>query len=1210
LNIKSSIYFILAIILLLVGALSAYVGSRVETQTRIASVLSENLHNELERVQEDFHRLNEMSSSSDIARSEWSYPIFVFKNRQLIKWTDNKFVPSADQLPDTSEHKLLNTGSETYLLVTHKLKDQSTACAAIDLLKNYPINNDYLSSSYNEKILPSGNVSLLDPSSTLGTPVCVGDQCYFRISFIPKDFQVNQKYNKISVVLISCGLLLLIFALFRMKWPRRKYPEVTFCYLVFILLAIRLAMTYYAFPRNLIHTDLFDPKFFASSSFNASLGDLLLNLICALVLGVFAFRAYAYFHFHQLKNSSTFSWALSIFCVLGLLFAGLFPIVVIQTLYNNSTVSLEIAEVMELNPLRMAAFLCVIISGVVAFIFSHIFLRTLASMRGVARLSVSIVIASIIFVAINEWTGQIYQATLVFVILYVVIVHRLKLHKSLKGLSFNTFGYLFIAILFLSVNGAYSIQHFSKKKKIENQFRFAGNFLIDRDYFGEFLLHELSQKIVEDKFIQTRIASPFLGKEAIKQKIRQVLLPNYFNKYDVEIFIFNAPGDPIDNRTQTFSEYISAYDKEAYRTDYERIRFINNPASDVTQRYLIICPIRRLSHNAGYIVIELSLKKVIPENVYPELLVDYRFQDFYKTRDLSYALFVNGQVGSSSGDFNYETLFEKRLLGNTELYTHGLTANGYDHIAMEDESGRIAVVSSKQVPFVQKLGNFSLLLVLGLFTILLLIFFFGIYQYFRGSRLFFSARIQLYLNLAFFIPLIIVSVSTLSLTSRSSQQQLNEEYLSKSRIFSEQMTNYVQDDSLSPSASTSILTSRLTELAKISNLDANIYSRQGKLIGTSQPLIFERNLLSHYINPRAYARVKDGEMLFIESENVGTLNYYVSYAVLKSSQTGAVLGILGIPFFQSVNLLNKVQSVVLINILNIFALIFIILLLLSYVVAERLTFPLRFITESLRKTSLNNNTPLTWTAHDEIGMMVKEYNSMLYKLSESKSELEHTQREKAWREIAQQVAHEIKNPLTPMKLTLQQLERSIQSGNSTSEKTQRAISTVLAQIDTLNDIASSFSGFVKMPEPVIQRVDLVSSLKHVIDLHSLSGEIVFRNPFKEAWVMGDAQLLSRTFSNVVLNGIQAAKPGHPVKIQIAIELHNSSYKVIFSDNGKGVPPHVVDRIFLPHFSTKKSGSGLGLAIAKQAIEQMKGRIWFQTEEGKGTTFFIELPAAE
>jgi signal transduction histidine kinase len=341
---------------------------------------------------------------------------------------------------------------------------------------------------------------------------------------------------------------------------------------------------------------------------------------------------------------------------------------------------------------------------------------------------------------------------------------------------------------------------------------------------------------------------------------------------------------------------------------------------------------------------------------------------------------------------------------------------------------------------------------------------------------------------------------------------------------------------------------------------------------------------------------------------VGSLQYFIAYSALKSSQTGDVIGILGIPFFQSGILLEKLQTVVLANILNIFAFIFIALLVLSYFVSEWLTFPLRFITQSLRKTSLTKtNHPLTWNAADEIGLMVKEYNAMLYKLGESKNELEHTQREKAWREIAQQVAHEIKNPLTPMKLMLQQLERSLQAGNGAVEKSQKAITALLAQVDTLNEIASSFSGFAKMPELIIKKLELVSAVKRSVDLHSSSGDISFKSAAKTIDVQGDEQLLHRTFSNLILNGLQSGNPGQSVRIQVSIDRAGDHVRVRFHDNGKGIAPDIADLVFLPHFSTKKSGSGLGLAIARQGIEQMQGKIWFESTPGKGTTFFIELP---
>src|SRR5690606_13629727 len=284
---------------------------------------------------------------------------------------------------------------------------------------------------------------------------------------------------------------------------------------------------------------------------------------------------------------------------------------------------------------------------------------------------------------------------------------------------------------------------------------------------------------------------------------------------------------------------------------------------------------------------------------------------------------------------------------------------------------------------------------------------------------------------------------------------------------------------------------------------------------------------------------------------------------------------------------------VLANILNVFAVVFIALIVLSYVVSEWLTFPLHFITRSLSRTSLTKtNQPLRWDARDEIGMMVKEYNQMLYKLSESKAELEQSQRERAWREIAQQVAHEIKNPLTPMKLTLQQLERQLENGDDVQEKIPRALDSLTSEVDTLNEIASSFSTFAKMPVPDIQRAELAGLIERIGDLHAPSAAISFRHPTGDVDVLGDPQLLGRVLSNLILNAFQAARPGTPIRVDISLERVEDVWRISFRDNGKGIDPKVADRVFVPHFSTKRSGSGLGMAISRQGIEQMNGSIRF------------------
>lgn len=1177
----------------------------------LANRISASLSEELKTIDSELKPL--VNRSFDIRAAlavETTYPFFVYDRNRLQYWSDHKFVPPPQALIDTFKVKLLRIGREAYLLKKDRIDENHYVLSLITLLREYPISNDYLSPEWNEEIFPSPNFTVLEPGATLGVPVCISGNCIFRISFLSDDFPANENLRNISVIFIVLSLAAFLFAVYTLlPSVRRRSPEFGFVFLGLTLLVLRGLMTYFQFPGSLVPSDFFDPQIFASSYINASLGDLFLNVLAILVLCIYFFRNFFHFSLLKSRNDRVTRFTISTVSGLCILFAWLFPFIVIQTLYNNSSIILDISQSLQFDGLRVIALLTVLVSGICAFLFSHPFISFICSDKNRLRVVTAFLIAVAVFAGINEWSEQRYLSSMTAASVCFFIVCFLKLYKNLKRLSYGTFAYLFVSIFFLSANGAYAIQHFTHKEKIENQFRFASTFLIDRDIFAEYLLNEASEKIASDAFIQTRIMSPFLGKEPIRQKIRQLFLPSYFNKYDIQILIFNSFGAPVDNQVQlTFPELVRGYQQDPYRTEYENIYFVTNPETDITQKYLMIVPIHRFGTIYGYVVVELSLKKIIPENVYPELLVDRTFQQFYHTQDLNYAVFSNKDIVFTSGEYNYENFFDRTWLGNIRLYTEGVSFNGYDHIAQEDQNERIAVVSARAIPMVYKVANFSFLFVLGLLIILVMIFIQGIYNYFIGRRLFFSARIQLYLNLAFFVPLIIVSITTLGLTSRSSQQQLDTEYLNKSRVFGQQITGYLNQYVSDVDESRATLTNQLADLAKLSNMDANLYNTQGQLLATSQPLIFESNLISRYINSRAFFKVLSGESLIIEAEDVGTLRYFVAYTAIKSPQTGDLIGILGVPFFQSAYLLERVQIIVLSNILNIFAVIFIVLLVLSYFVSEWLTFPLKFITQSLRKTSLTRmNHPLTWTATDEIGMMVKEYNSMLFKLSESKIELEQTQREKAWREIAQQVAHEIKNPLTPMKLTLQQLERAIREGKGSVEKTQKAIATLLSQVDTLNDIASSFSGFARMPEPVIVRLDVVGLIRRVVDLHSPTGEITLKSAVKEAFVLGDEQLLSRTFSNLILNGLQSGSPGKATRVSVSIQLKNDKVRILFQDNGKGIEPEIADRIFLPHFSTKKSGSGLGLAISRQAIHQMNGAIEFETRVNKGTTFTIELP---
>ena len=255
---------------------------------------------------------------------------------------------------------------------------------------------------------------------------------------------------------------------------------------------------------------------------------------------------------------------------------------------------------------------------------------------------------------------------------------------------------------------------------------------------------------------------------------------------------------------------------------------------------------------------------------------------------------------------------------------------------------------------------------------------------------------------------------------------------------------------------------------------------------------------------------------------------------------------------------------------------------------------------------------------DEIGLLVREYNAMLTKLEASKRELAAQEKEAAWREMARQVAHEIKNPLTPMKLSLQFLQKAIDERRPNAEELISRISqTLITQIDVLSDIATSFSTFTNLPAMRPERLDVAGILRRCAALHqpdTNDGALSLQLPADAETgcyvVYADENLLVRTFNNLLINARQAVPAGREPHIDVSLEAVGAgSVRVAIRDNGAGIPDDVCEKVFVPNFTTKETGSGIGLAVAKRGIESAGGKIWFETDVGEGTDFFIELPLA-
>jgi len=476
-----------------------------------------------------------------------------------------------------------------------------------------------------------------------------------------------------------------------------------------------------------------------------------------------------------------------------------------------------------------------------------------------------------------------------------------------------------------------------------------------------------------------------------------------------------------------------------------------------------------------------------------------------------------------------------------------------------------------------------------------------------------SAKIQILLNFAFFLPLIIVSIVVLRLVNRTVEEKIETQYLSITESAAQNLANQLQDFLEGQSENNEALENRITEISLYAQADINLFNRNGRLIATNQRLIFENEILAPFANPSAMANIVEaGNKEQLSIERVGDLTYRSTFYGIRSNEDNRLLGILTMPFFDSEEQLKAEQRDILSNILNAFTFIFVIFVVLSFLASRILTYPFKYLTQKIKETTLSTlNEPLEWQANDEIGLMVREYNKMLLNLEKSKKALALSEKESAWREMAQQVAHEIKNPLTPMKLKLQHLKRILSEAPELGTDFNKPIDSILNQVETLSDIATSFSSFAKMPMPISERLNLVEELRKSVRLFKGNrAEIKSNIPKQPVWIMADTKLLGRIFNNLILNAEQSLVEDQKGELLIELVVTYNKARITFADNGYGIPDDIKEKIFIPKFSTKEEGSGIGLAIAKRGVEHAGGSIWFDSTLGKGTTFYLEFPLTD
>ncbi|MEZ7941200.1 MAG: ATP-binding protein [Flavobacteriales bacterium] len=473
-----------------------------------------------------------------------------------------------------------------------------------------------------------------------------------------------------------------------------------------------------------------------------------------------------------------------------------------------------------------------------------------------------------------------------------------------------------------------------------------------------------------------------------------------------------------------------------------------------------------------------------------------------------------------------------------------------------------------------------------------------------------NLKTRIYLSI---IAMILVSFFATGIFAYTNFKSRNEAYHSsrlerKEKAIQASMDYFLkQQGEVNTDSIPIIFSDKICELADVHNLDLNLYDLSGKLLISSNPNIFTEKGIPQKVSTSILQKLTDGDVRIVLEKGKDNDEFYLAYWHFSDLE-GRPLAVTNIPYFDIQNENRQEIENFLIDLILIYVGLFIAASILALLLSNYITQSLQRIGDKMKGVDLGKtNTPLEWETNDEIGSLVTEYNRMLKEAEKSAIATARSERESAWREMAKQVAHEIKNPLTPMKLRIQYLQRAMDDKDPDWEdKFKNTAVSLINQIDTLTNIANEFSNFAQMPKAKEQNIELSAVIEDAIQIFSLESdvEMTFTTQTEHTNITADKDQILRVFNNLLKNAIQAIPVDRKGEISIYLKEYNGMVKVEIQDNGSGVPEEIQENIFIPNFTTKSKGMGLGLAMVKNIIENHGGEIWFKTKKDEGTTFYL------
>ncbi len=1203
-----------------------------------------------EKIQSDFYQLIEENQAQSqeiistfrkgdvIPRDEQVVRLVFSKDCQLIQWSETARMPSVrwkDDLCNFPDKRVIQDQNKWYYL-RHSQSEVFNLVSLIPIQIDYKVENSflppyiYLGRYGNNREVKRQLGDLKVYYKYVEETVRIYDEegTFVFCTSIPNPELFHYQTKDVILLVGGLGILLLLLAFYKYTLRIRLRVKGRPLSGIFLFTLSLLLLRYILFALNLPNSyrpmEFFSSSVLAVDSLSPSLGDLFLNVLVVLISIVLLLRHYRRWisrFFRWALKKETIAWTVQCItlavCVMFTWWFFRFS----ESIVHHSTIYFEFSNIFELDLYSYTGFfiLAALLVGLELILlellrFSFHFFRGKGALYKIL-LSFAF-LGGLSFVFFGFELAYFISVSVVFGLSLLVFVRT----KRRLTFQLDLFNFLLLITIFSLLTTIGMIEGENTRTSIEME-RLADRQSDQHDLITESLFRRVTREIETESFLLDYRE---------KRNLSFILKENYFDSnfkgYDVRVYVYDNDTNLLD-RTSNFQFFQPEgasipLDEIGRETMTEGLYVVPNQGGVNGNLYIGQFEVLLRSQGNIRVWVELEPTQFQANRLYPQLLLDDKVRSkAILPAGFSYAVYDNKKLSRKSSYEPFTFYFSGPASIDSLQFVHEKSVD-YDNLYYKVSPRKIVQVRHvRRTPF-DSVNLFSFVFYFFVLAGILLMLPAWIYNFARDPgqirHLSLKAKIQVFFLSIAILPLFVV-VFFLSPYIRA---HIYEDVLTEVQGETQSVLNLLRDEYLHMWGSRdnyrtleNALQNHLEEMEKTLQHDINIYNSSGALHLTTQPSIYELGLNSRFMNPNVYQQLSRGNVSdIVIEESLGNITYFSSFYPILTAEP-RIVGFLNIPYYKNQDRVNEQSLSLLTLLVNIYVFVFLAIGVIAVLISNSIVRPLGLLNKQLRATGLGKrNEPIAWEARDEIGDIIQAYNQMLQQLAESEQKLAKNEREMAWKEMARQVAHEIKNPLTPMRLSVQHLQQVWSIRKPDNEKLNnlftKVTGTVLVQIEQLVNIANSFSQFAKMPDPKRSVFPLTEVVKEVCDLYSHERvQLKMHLAEEEFYVHSDRDQLSRVFNNLIKNAMQAIEHDHGV-VEVRMEIEADQARVLVRDNGKGIPEEIGNRVFEPKFSTKNSGMGLGLAMVKKIVEGSEGQIYFETEVGTGTTFFVELPRAK